>query len=210
MESNSCFNRLRRRFFDSVRGGDVGRSCCARGGVRLKDLDADFVLQSPGVTPPRSIEINDPNWRPHSFSDNRIFTAKYTIWSFLPKFLFEQFMRLANFYFLVVSIIQVRCFWCLLLGSLTLAPRCRASVSRRLVNITPSSRSWSFLRLPALRRSSRTGCAVPLHFPPRSSPLHFSPLASPQPGRHHQQPHGDREQEQRQVHCRKVEERGGR
>jgi hypothetical protein len=34
-------------------------------------------------------------------------TAKYTIASFVPKVLFEQFRRIANIYFLIVSILQV-------------------------------------------------------------------------------------------------------
>ena len=35
------------------------------------------------------------------------FCLQYTVWNFLPKNLFEQLRRIANFYFLVVSIIQV-------------------------------------------------------------------------------------------------------
>jgi len=38
---------------------------------------------------------------------NRVTTAKYSVVSFVPKFLLEQFMRLANFYFLVISLIQM-------------------------------------------------------------------------------------------------------
>ena len=41
------------------------------------------------------------------FCDNGIITSKYTWWSFVPKSLFEQFRRIANFYFLVLSIIQM-------------------------------------------------------------------------------------------------------
>lgn len=33
---------------------------------------------------------------------------QYTIWNFLPKNLFEQFRRIANFYFLCIGVIQVR------------------------------------------------------------------------------------------------------
>jgi len=32
---------------------------------------------------------------------------QYTIWSFLPKNLFEQFRRVANFYFLCMAVIVV-------------------------------------------------------------------------------------------------------
>lgn len=34
--------------------------------------------------------------------DNRIKTTKYTLWTFLPKNLFEQFHRFANIYFLFI------------------------------------------------------------------------------------------------------------
>lgn len=41
------------------------------------------------------------------FPSNEWRTSKYTLWSFLPKNLFEQFRRLANFYFLLTAIIQI-------------------------------------------------------------------------------------------------------
>uniref|UniRef100_A0A8D0CDW3 Phospholipid-transporting ATPase n=1 Tax=Scleropages formosus TaxID=113540 RepID=A0A8D0CDW3_SCLFO len=41
------------------------------------------------------------------FCDNRIVSSKYTIWNFLPKNLFEQFRRIANFYFLIIFLVQV-------------------------------------------------------------------------------------------------------
>ncbi|XP_078379696.1 phospholipid-transporting ATPase IF-like isoform X2 [Oculina patagonica] len=41
------------------------------------------------------------------YADNVIVTAKYTIWNFLPKNLFEQFRRIANFYFLCIGVIQL-------------------------------------------------------------------------------------------------------
>ena len=37
---------------------------------------------------------------------NYIITAKYTPWSFLPKFLFEQFRRYANCFFLMIGLLQ--------------------------------------------------------------------------------------------------------
>uniref|UniRef100_A0A8C5QD03 Phospholipid-transporting ATPase n=1 Tax=Leptobrachium leishanense TaxID=445787 RepID=A0A8C5QD03_9ANUR len=40
------------------------------------------------------------------FCDNRIVSSKYTIWNFIPKNLFEQFRRIANFYFLIIFLIQ--------------------------------------------------------------------------------------------------------
>uniref|UniRef100_A0A8C4SP12 Phospholipid-transporting ATPase n=1 Tax=Erpetoichthys calabaricus TaxID=27687 RepID=A0A8C4SP12_ERPCA len=44
---------------------------------------------------------------PPKFCDNRIISSKYTIWNFLPKNLFEQFRRIANFYFLIIFLVQV-------------------------------------------------------------------------------------------------------
>ncbi|CAK9806962.1 Phospholipid-transporting ATPase IF [Anthophora plagiata] len=45
---------------------------------------------------------NDP--KETIFSDNRIVSKRYTVWNFVPKNLFEQFRRIANFYFLVMAI----------------------------------------------------------------------------------------------------------
>lgn len=41
------------------------------------------------------------------FQNNRIVTSKYTLWNFLPKNLFEQFRRIANFYFLCMTVIAL-------------------------------------------------------------------------------------------------------
>lgn len=43
----------------------------------------------------------------HAYIDNFIKSSKYTIWNFLPRQLFAQFSKLANFYFLTVSILQM-------------------------------------------------------------------------------------------------------
>ena len=40
------------------------------------------------------------------YPSNRISTAKYNIFSFLPKFLFEQFHRYANVFFLAIALLQ--------------------------------------------------------------------------------------------------------
>ncbi|XP_020288805.1 probable phospholipid-transporting ATPase IF isoform X2 [Pseudomyrmex gracilis] len=42
-----------------------------------------------------------------SFGSNRIISHKYTLWNFIPKNLFEQFRRIANFYFLLTSIVAL-------------------------------------------------------------------------------------------------------
>uniref|UniRef100_A0A8C5GFN2 Phospholipid-transporting ATPase n=1 Tax=Gouania willdenowi TaxID=441366 RepID=A0A8C5GFN2_GOUWI len=44
---------------------------------------------------------------PQRYPDNRIVSSKYTFWNFVPKNLFEQFRRIANFYFLVIFLVQL-------------------------------------------------------------------------------------------------------
>jgi hypothetical protein len=41
------------------------------------------------------------------FITNRISTSKYSILSFLPKFLFEQFRKYSNVFFLCIAVLQV-------------------------------------------------------------------------------------------------------
>ncbi|XP_022336873.2 phospholipid-transporting ATPase IF-like isoform X3 [Crassostrea virginica] len=43
----------------------------------------------------------------HHYPNNRVVSSKYTVWNFIPKNLFEQFRRIANFYFLCVGVIQL-------------------------------------------------------------------------------------------------------
>lgn len=47
---------------------------------------------------------------PHqlSFQKNVIHTAKYSVFSFLPLNLYEQFHRFSNLYFLLIILLQVR------------------------------------------------------------------------------------------------------
>lgn len=40
-------------------------------------------------------------------NQNRIISTKYTLLTFLPQNLFEQFRRIANFYFLIMTIVAV-------------------------------------------------------------------------------------------------------
>lgn len=42
----------------------------------------------------------------HNYGGNYVSTTKYTVATFLPKSLFEQFRRVANFYFLVTGILS--------------------------------------------------------------------------------------------------------
>ena len=56
----------------------------------------------------RRIQILEPdeNLKNH-FTSNSISTTKYRLYNSVPKNLFEQFRRLANFWFLAVSIAQM-------------------------------------------------------------------------------------------------------
>jgi len=49
--------------------------------------------------------VNAPNltqWRRERFKNNKVSTAQYSWWSFLPKNLFYQLTKMANIYFLVM------------------------------------------------------------------------------------------------------------
>lgn len=63
-------------------------------------------IGGPGFS--RVVYCNDPGSFEAAFSnyaDNYVKSTKYTLASFLPKSLFEQFRRVANFYFLVTAIL---------------------------------------------------------------------------------------------------------
>ena len=44
---------------------------------------------------------------PRDYRDNKVKTSKYSVWTFLPKNLYEQFSKLANVYFLIISLMQM-------------------------------------------------------------------------------------------------------
>ena len=52
----------------------------------------------------RTIIFN--NIQPKLFCSNKISTSKYNIFTFLPKFLLEQFSRYANVFFLLIALLQ--------------------------------------------------------------------------------------------------------
>lgn len=61
----------------------------------------------PSTLGPRIIHVNDTAANnAQKFMDNHVSTAKYNIATFLPKFLFEQFSKYANLFFLFTAIIQ--------------------------------------------------------------------------------------------------------
>ncbi|XP_065883970.1 phospholipid-transporting ATPase IB-like [Dysidea avara] len=58
------------------------------------------------ITPPRRIvHINTPAVSA-TFCSNKINTAKYSVLTFIPKFLLEQFKKYANLFFLFISLLQ--------------------------------------------------------------------------------------------------------
>ncbi|KAI7869217.1 hypothetical protein BDF14DRAFT_1874354 [Spinellus fusiger] len=58
------------------------------------------LMEQTGEGGERIIYINNPTLNdPQQFLHNRVFTAKYTIVSFLPKFLYEEFSKYANIFF---------------------------------------------------------------------------------------------------------------
>ncbi|KAK8058873.1 phospholipid-translocating P-type ATPase [Apiospora phragmitis] len=61
----------------------------------------------PATMGPRIIHLNNPpeNALP-KYADNHVSTAKYNVITFLPKFLFEQFSKFANVFFLFTAALQ--------------------------------------------------------------------------------------------------------
>ena len=61
----------------------------------------------PSTLGPRIIHLNNPPANAaNKYVDNHISTAKYNIATFLPKFLYEQFSKYANVFFLFTAILQ--------------------------------------------------------------------------------------------------------
>lgn len=61
----------------------------------------------PSTLGPRIIHLNNPPANAaNKYVDNHVSTAKYNVITFLPKFLFEQFSKYANLFFLFTAIIQ--------------------------------------------------------------------------------------------------------
>ena len=61
----------------------------------------------PSTLGPRIIHLNNPPANSQSrYLDNHVSTAKYNVATFLPKFLFEQFSKYANLFFLFTAALQ--------------------------------------------------------------------------------------------------------
>lgn len=60
-----------------------------------------------GPLGPRIVQLNDPDANSAKrYGDNHISTTKYNLFTFLPKFFFEQFSKYANLFFLCTACIQ--------------------------------------------------------------------------------------------------------
>ena len=69
---------------------------------RRSHTGPNFRIVVPNHTVPDDIPIDNKNHPNYGFHTNKIKTTKYTILTFLPKNLFEQFHRFANLYFIFV------------------------------------------------------------------------------------------------------------
>ena len=71
------------------------------------DADDDDLMEDE-IEQMRSVHVNDAAANaPSKFCGNTVTTAKYSLLTFIPLNLYEQFRRLANVYFLIVAGLQV-------------------------------------------------------------------------------------------------------
>ena len=73
------------------------------------DYDTQYrtIFLNNSVSPAGSADANANSGSSHDFASNKITNTKYTWYSLVPKSLWNQFRRLANVYFLVMSIIMM-------------------------------------------------------------------------------------------------------
>ena len=93
-------NKVRDHFFPDVDNDGV-LNYTLSGRIDLISVACAWITE-------RSTQLVMSAWWKHQYKWLPCsFCLQYTVWNFLPKNLFEQLRRIANFYFLVVSIIQV-------------------------------------------------------------------------------------------------------
>lgn len=92
--------------------GEIFSKCCGRAPSKGEASSSRRTSEIVGETD-RVLKANDRVFNAQfKYADNYIITSKYNLLTFIPKNLFEQFQRLANFYFLVLMILQVSVFKC--------------------------------------------------------------------------------------------------
>ena len=74
--------------------------------LRIQELPPTKDGRHIGVDVNRASELIDERTN-REYIDNTIRSCKYTVWNFLPRQLYAQFSKLANFYFLCVSVLQM-------------------------------------------------------------------------------------------------------
>ena len=79
-----------------------------RSGVQPQDMaDGAVISKIMEKEKPRILQIGSDKRRENRKpNENYIITAKYTVLTFLPKFLYEQFRRYANIFFLSIGLMQ--------------------------------------------------------------------------------------------------------
>ncbi|XP_045834472.1 phospholipid-transporting ATPase IB-like [Meles meles] len=86
-------------------GGDAGAVLFPLGCQKVeKEMGWQQSLQESDPSKVRTIYLNEP--LRNSFCKNWISTAKYSVWSFLPRYLYLQFSKAANAFFLFITILQ--------------------------------------------------------------------------------------------------------
>eukprot|EP00123_Amoebidium_parasiticum_P014404 comp22485_c0_seq1/m.33915 comp22485_c0_seq1/g.33915 ORF comp22485_c0_seq1/g.33915 comp22485_c0_seq1/m.33915 type:complete len:1183 (-) comp22485_c0_seq1:540-4088(-) len=99
------FERLQEDLEDRISEDPISYSKLREGGDSTVAPVADDAVHLDGTI--RTVHLKDMYKNEESnFCSNYISTAKYTVWTFLPKFLYEQFSRYANLFFLFVILVQ--------------------------------------------------------------------------------------------------------
>ncbi|GLI78802.1 aminophospholipid translocase [Penicillium ochrochloron] len=97
----------RRATVDST--GEPAAAPKERKKFRASDITSIFGRRKvdPASLGPRMIQVNNgPANAAHKFVSNYVSTAKYNVITFVPKFLFEQFSKYANLFFLFTAVLQ--------------------------------------------------------------------------------------------------------
>ncbi|KAK2584751.1 hypothetical protein KPH14_007079 [Odynerus spinipes] len=93
------FNELRSRIYLYLHAQNIGPIRAENGGSQGEESTPHDDSEE------RVVFINAPH-QPAKYKNNHITTAKYSILSFIPMFLFEQFRRYSNCFFLFIAIMQ--------------------------------------------------------------------------------------------------------
>uniref|UniRef100_A0A8B9KDI1 Phospholipid-transporting ATPase n=1 Tax=Astyanax mexicanus TaxID=7994 RepID=A0A8B9KDI1_ASTMX len=88
------------------KAGGVGRPACSSAGYRKADdeMSGTTSQTEPIDATARTVLLNRP--QNTKFCDNHVSTTKYGIFTFLPRFLYEQIRRAANAFFLFIALMQ--------------------------------------------------------------------------------------------------------